>query len=477
MAFLRSLEIGKRALLANQLALDVTANNVANVNTPGYSQRRIELTETSPELTTAGLLGTGVSATRILRIHNQYIEQNIRATTAQKFASEHSFSIIRQIESFLGIDSETSIVTYIQNFFDALHFLANQPESLQRRSAVVSAAQSLTETFHSLGKKLTQLRFDLKDKATNITTTVNSLLEQIAKLNEKIRAASAHITQNTAAYEDRRSALLDELSRYLDISVHIDEQNLTHIAVNGTSILFGTNYHTLRVQETIDSTTEERTLQIFLENRTGTPIIPIEPTAGELGSVLHLYNVLLDDKDTSGKFSLTSELNRFVESFVAQFNAVSTNGYGLDDNGALPGRNFFDPDGTTIFTIAVSDEIQNDPRAIPTSSTPGTPGNNDIALQLANLINKEDFLNGTTMTDYLSQIMTQLSIQGQNAQRNIDASSALEAQLISQKEAISGVNLDEEAVNLIKYQKAYEAAARIFTISNELLETLINLGR
>jgi len=148
MPFFPSLEIGKRALLAQQLGLDTTSNNVANVNTPGYSRRRIELVETEPVKLAAGTIGTGVRAGRIVRVQDEFFDKEIRNSIATKKYNETLIFTFQRLEAILGEGSDTGLDRYIQRFFDALNDLALEPESLQRREAVLSTATSMINAFH-----------------------------------------------------------------------------------------------------------------------------------------------------------------------------------------------------------------------------------------------------------------------------------------------------------------------------------------
>ncbi len=478
MPFFPSLEIGKRALIAQQLGLDTTSNNVANVNTPGYSRRRIELVETEPIKLAAGTIGTGVRAARIVRLQHEFFDKEIRNSIATKKYNETHIFTFQRLEAILGEGSDTGLDKYIQRFFDALNDLALEPESLQRREAVLATATAMTNAFHITGRKIRTLREDIKAKAESRVSTINKLLQQIATLNAKIGVESADETTTTATLEDQRTKLLEQLSELLDIDVRYDTNNMANILVAGSTILTGPNAHTLKLQETIDSTTLERTLALNITDDKGNVILQLRPTAGEMASLLEHYNILLDDKDSSGEFSIARQLNRLAETIVTKVNALSVTGYGLDDTGTTPpGRNFFDPTGTTMETIAVDSSIQNAPRNIPTSDTAGEPGNNAVVLQIANLISDNTFIDNTTLMDFYTSLVGQLGLLGQNAKLGFDTARAIESQMLTQREAMAGVNLDEEAVQLVKFQKAYQAAARVVSVANQLLETLVNLGQ
>ena len=197
-------------------------------------------------------------------------------------------------------------------------------------------------------------------------------------------------------------------------------------------------------------------------------------------SLLKHYNVTLDDKDSSGGFSAARKLDEFAASIVSKVNSLSTTGYGLDDKGTVaPGRAFFTPTvgNATASNISISSDIKSDPRKIPASSASNTPGNNDVARKIAQLSSDSNFIDGMTPSEYYSNYLGKIGSMGSEALNGKNTTSLVGEQLTSQRDSIIGVNLDEEAINMIKFQRAFEASSRIITTTSDILTTIVNLGR
>jgi flagellar hook-associated protein 1 FlgK len=192
------------------------------------------------------------------------------------------------------------------------------------------------------------------------------------------------------------------------------------------------------------------------------------------------YNVTLDDNESSEEFSAFKKLDDFANAIVKKVNQHSMEGYGLDDNAAAsPGRAFFEPavGDATATTIEISEDIKGKPRDLPVSGAPGEPGNNDVARKIARITEDNAFLDSLTPQEFYSGFLGKIGTMGKEAKSGENTTRLVADQLTNQRESVIGVNLDEEAVNLIKYQKAFEASSRVINTTNEILATIVNLGR
>jgi flagellar hook-associated protein 1 FlgK len=235
----------------------------------------------------------------------------------------------------------------------------------------------------------------------------------------------------------------------------------------------------LKAVESIDGTTGEKSMQIMKLDSKGNPLSVILPDAGEVSSLLKHYNTILDSNDSSGGFSIFSQIDSFAGAIVQKVNAITIDGYGLDDTSALPpGRTFFEPSIGQVkaSTIEISPDVLNKPRDIPISDSPNEPGNNNLALEIGRLAVDSDFLNGFSPSEFYTGFIGKLGSLAGEANYGLESSKLVADQLLKQRESVIGVNLDEEAVNLIKFQRAFEASSRVINTTNEMLITLVNLG-
>lgn len=473
------LEIGKRALIANRFGMEVTSNNIANVNTPGYARQRVEFGETDPQLLPGGVgyIGTGVEIAKVRLFREEYFDREIRNNLSKKTAFENDDSVMTRIETILKEPSEDGLDTSLNKFFSSFQELANQPESIARREYVLNNAQRLSEEFNGIDSRLTELRSQTYERIQTSTDEANRLIERITELNNKVTTMSSLGGDAGSTVINERAKLIEELSKLVGpINATLDTKGLMNISVNGTSVVSTVVGHKLQLKETI-SASGERTVSMEVASRvSGEVFARLVPGSGEIASNFKHYNVTLDGQDTSGGFSIVRSVNSLAEAIVTKVNDIAQTGYGLDDTTA-PNRSFFDPTGTTAATIKLDTAVLGQPRNVPVAAGAGTPGDNTIARQIAALADDPTFLSAQTANQYYSNTLNKIATAGADANNGVKTTSLIDKQLTAQREAVMGVNLDEEALSLIRFQRAFEAAARIVNTTNELLGTLINLGK
>lgn len=481
MASFSSLEIGKRALLAQRFGLDVTSNNIANINTPGYSRRTVVFKETDPRLTQAGFLGSGVIASRIDRVHEQFFDREVRNNISQNSGYGTDTQIIDRIEAAFNESSEFGLDKSIREFFQAFEDLSLRPESIDKRNIVLNTAQTMIGRFHATADSLRSLRDDTKNRLSSAVSSVNSLLGEIAEINKNVVLAYARSPDEQATLLDQRDVALEKLAKFANVQATVDNQGVANVAIGGNTLVTGTIAAVLDAKESIDPISGERTITLSQVDKNNNAVVAISPLSGELTSLLKHYNVTLDEADSSGGFSVMGELNSLADALVDRVNALSSTGFGLNDAGpAAPGRNFFTPATPTIpvtaANISLDAAVVGQPANIATAAAPGEPGNNVIARQIAAILTDQTFLNSSTPSEFYTSILSRVGTLGREAQGGATTTQLIGNQLVSQRDAINGVSLDEEAVNLIKYQKGFEASARIVNTTNEMLQLIINLG-
>ncbi len=476
-----SLEIAKKALLANRFGIDVTSNNIANVNTEGYSRRQASFSETGPMYTSSGFIGTGVVANNLRTFREEYIDKEVRSSISRQSAYEADQTMYRQVEAILAEPSDSGLNELTANLFTAFEELSNEPESTSLRSNVLTVAETLTERFHTIAENLQSMRREVSNSVVANVGEANTIISQIAGLNSEI-ASSKAMADGTESQTlvDQREKLIEDLGNIVGVYISNADNGQVNVYVNGNCVVTGSTASTLQANETVDSATGERTMQIVKLDSKGNPLSVIVPDSGELSSQLKHYNTTLDWNDSSGGFSIYTELNSFANAIVEKVNEITVEGYGLDDTGTTsPGRTFFEPStgGANAFTIEVSDDVKDRPRDIPISDTAGEPGNNTLALRLSRLATDTDFINSETASEYYTTFLGRVGTLSSEAASGLETASLVTDQLVEERESAIGVNLDEEAVNLIKFQRAFEASSRVINTTNEMLQVIVNLGQ
>ncbi|MBM2813702.1 MAG: Flagellar hook-associated protein 1 [Ignavibacteria bacterium] len=474
-----SLEIGKRGLLASQFGLDVTSNNIANVNTPGYSRRMTSLIQSDPLHTNNGFMGTGVMADKLRSFREDFFDNEIRSTLSRKSGYDADQEILHKIETSLAEPSDLDVAKLVNQFFNAFNEASTQPENIGMREHLLGVTQTLVDRFHNLSQKFSDIRRDTNNSLNNSTKQANTLIKQIAGLNKSIAQSYTEGSVPGQTMVDEREKLLEELSKLMNTTIGTGENGSVNVYINGINIITGPVYSELGLQEKIDTETGERTLEIIKTDSKSMKTV-LNPQAGEITSNLKHYNITLDENDLSGEYSPIQKLNDLANAIVQKVNAISLNGFGLDDTSTnSPARAIFEPSvgKASAANIAVSKDIKGKPRNIPFSDSPKEGGNNKIALQIARLASDPVFIDGGTPSEFYAAFIGKIGTMSQEAQSATSTTRMVADQLESQRQSTIGVNLDEEAINIVKFQKAFEASSRVISITNDILGTIINLGR
>jgi len=454
------IEIAKKALFAQQRGLENVAHNVANANTEGYSRQKavMEATFMKPYgLTTAGAgayqLGTGVKVSDIVRIRDDFADMQYRSENSSLGRWSVQADMLKQIEAVFNEPSDIGVSSVLTQFWQALEELSKNPEAIEIRETVKERAVTLVETINHTAIELKELMEDVNFNISVKVSEINTLARQIAALNSEIY--QLEIRGVTAAdLRDRRDFLLDQLSKLVDIRTYEDENGLFTVNVGGAILVKG--YDTSPV---IFDSSNLDDLPIWQEYN-----LPLSMNSGELKGLLDLRDKI------SGYLE---SLRTFAQAFVESFNEIHKGGYDLYGE---PGRDFFtlsqSDDGSLLF---VSQDILNDVRRIAAAETSsGVPGDNRNALKLADLRYAHlSALNGT-LDDYYGALISRIGIDSQEAQRMAEAQEYMVSQLDERRKEISSVSLDEEMTKMIMYQHAYNAAARMVTAIDEMLEIIIN---
>lgn len=475
-----SLEIGKKALLAQRFGLDVTSNNIANANTPGYSRRTAVFSEATAHFENGNFIGTGAVADKLRTYREEFFDKEVRSTVSRNATYEADRNTMTRLEAILNEPSENGLNEVTNNFLNAFDELAIKPENEAQRENILGLAQTLVDRFNITARQISETRSETLNSLNQNVISANKLIAEIVDLNNGVSASKPLASSDSQTMIDKREEKLEELTKLANVTVTQASNGMVNVYVNGVNVITGPVASKLEVMEQVNSNTGERTAVIANKNANGDIINYISPENGEMKSQLNTYNVTLDDFDSSGGFSVATDLNRFVSNLVKEINGLTQQGFGLDDKSGNPvGRNFFEPGvgNATATTIALSSDVKGKPRDIPVSSKANEPGNSQIASRIARISDNSTFIDNQTPTEFYSGMIGRVGIMSREAASGYQTTQLVKEQLTNQRETIIGVNLDEEAVNLIKFQQAFDAASRVVNTTNEMLTTIVNLGR
>ncbi len=448
-----SLAVG--ALQANQGALNGTANNVANVNTPGYSRKRAILQENIPVVLGSLTFGTGVTLERLESLRDPILQLRIQQETQQQGNLNSFVPSMQQAEVMFNNNSGGDIGTLLSNFFTSLQQLSADPANLAVRQTVLTAAGNLAKGFNTTSANLSSQRTNIDLSVVQDVQQINTLTGQIAKVNNQITALEA-TGGDAGSFIDQRDQLIGQLSQLIDVSSIKSDNGLTLTTSNGSPLVAAGQSFSLTLQ-----TDPSGVQHIYSQGSDITSKI----SAGGLAGLLEVRDVKIP--------ALIFNLDTLAAGVA---NAINTANQGGFDLSGVAGGDVFTPPPLSGVGAAANLAVAITDPALIAASSDGRPGSNgNVAALIA--VHDQTIIGGQTPTDYYSSIVFGVGSDVSNGISEQQASSLVLQQLQDQRGSISGVSLDEEASNMLRYQQAYNASARLVSTINEMLTTVVNLGR
>jgi flagellar hook-associated protein 1 FlgK len=547
---------GQQALQAQQTALQVTGQNIANANTPGYTRERAELVATPSSLT--NILRSGVSVEEVTRAYDRFVTTQINMASSNQQSTQTQADLLGQIESLFNDLSTpaTGISGALNTLFNDFNNLAQNPQGLTERNVLVQQGETVADAFHQLTDGLQSVRQQSNEALGDAVTSVNSLTKQLAALNEQIRLREAAPNNPANTLHDQQDVLLKQLSEKVNItSFTTNSGQVTVLLGGGRPLVDGGQSFNLATATDPD---DPQRLLVQLQDAQGNGT---DVTASIQGGSMH---GLIEVRDTTLP-RLSASLNRLAAQLITSVNQTHSAGYGLDGTtgvgffaarqvtgqalaantggGTLQNVSVFDPsqltlddyslkfssggppptfdiiNATTGATVAAGqnytagatfhfaglavtladngtpprpgdsflisttrDAAKNiamnaallaNPRQVAAAQTPN-PGDNANALALAQLQNAKT-IDGSTFETSYQTLVASVGTESQQASQLAEQQHTALTDLENRRESLSGVSLDEEQVNLIRFQQAYNAAAQFIRIADQLGQTILSM--
>ncbi|MEJ5358157.1 MAG: flagellar hook-associated protein FlgK [Desulfobacterales bacterium] len=456
------LSTGTSALLTQQRAINVTGNNIANVNTPGYSRQRIVLETATPVGTAAGLMSFGVVSRGIERFYDRFLGVQIQAEASRSGRWEAEQAALERTEAQLDENGGWGIAAALSGFFGSWQDLVLRPGGEVERTVAVAAAERLAETVRSRYAELERMRRDLDRDLESAVEQVNRLALQVSELNGRI--ARAELGGDTANdYRDRREQVLKELAGLIDIQTSEAADGQVSVSTSGGRPLVESgNTWTLRVAPGDDGHA-----RIFWPDLDGALAdITASVGGGRLGGLLAVRDGRL--------VAYQERIDEIARGLLTEANAVHAAGFGLE---GTTGTDLFAGSGAA--DLRLNPEVAENPGRLAASATAaGVPGNADNALRMLSLRETPILRGGTATFEEAAQgLVSLVGFDVQQARAQAEHTSDMLGFLENHRESVSGVSLDEEMVNLIRYQAAYQAAAKLVSLADEMLDSLMTMVR
>lgn len=476
------LEIALRGLQAQQTALDTTGHNISNANTQGYTRQVVNLQATSPQtIESFGRnlsLGTGVNVNTIERARDAFVDRQYRWETSKQGYWENRQTVLQNIQGIYNESSKNSLSSDLTNFWNSWSDLANNPEDMGARSVVRERAIALTSSFQNLAQQISTQQSDIDANVKVQVHQINTYADQIKDLNDQIKRAEV-AGDNPNDLRDQRDKLVDELSKIVSVRVvETKDPKFTDRDVNSYKVIIGDETKTdntlvddSTVRHLVDPPPQPGGFsQIQWADEASGTTVALGSEMGQLASNLDLRDNYLSEQ--------TNQLNILAQGVADAVNQIHKTGSNSTGPNSI---DFFTSSSgpITASTIQLNPTINSDLSKINTGTTTAS-GDRIVAQAISSLATgwstatkPASMSSASSIGDYYSANIAQLGVDVVQATRMKSGEDVLVTNLTNQRESISGVSLDEEMTNLIKFQKSYSAAARMVTMMDDMLNTIV----
>lgn len=468
-----TLGIGEQSLYTTRQGVDTTSHNIANANTEGYSRQRTNVRARDAQFYHGVVVGSGAYVKDITRSHNQFIEKQINRAQQIKGESTGRFEALKGFEPIFSPELSAGVSDEVTNFFNALGDLSTNPDDMAVRTAVREAGRNLSVSIQRVDRDLNQRRLDLNDIVKQECADINSRLMSIAKLNQQIQ--ETEVTPGAFANDlrDQRDLTLRQVTDRLEVNYYEDE--FGNVCVRGPDDITLVDRNCVSELQAVPNTNNEGLSDIIVMDSNGTHArnITRKMEGGSLKGTIDVRDNVAGD--------LIRRNNEIAYRMTENFNAVHRTAFGIKDYQETTGRDFFKPIEDVRHAARdfdISDEVSASIESISIASTPNAIGDNVVGNQLLNLKNSKLFENGKSdFVEFYAEMVGGLGIEINRTGHLKEANDVVVADLNAQREAVSGVSLDEEAINLMKWQTNFTASSKVIKTVDDMLETVIGLKR
>lgn len=476
-----NLENINKALQAQQAAIDTTGHNISNANTDGYSRQRVNLTPSMPFPSPGwnapaipGQMGTGVDVGSVQRIRDNFTDTMVRHEMNQNGYYSAKNDALNQMQNVMNEPTDTGLSNSIDQYWQSLQDLASDPQNDGAKSVVRQRGQAVADTFNYLSTSLGNISGNLKQQIDVNVTQVNSIADQINQLNKQIAKIEPNGYVANDLY-DARDKLVDQLSSLANVKVTripsggqskpeaVGKYTIDLTDKNGKTIgtlVDGTNLTTSKLATTYGGTASQPTVSFSLGGTT--------MSAGQMYGKLQG----MADAYTQDFPAMQNKLDDMAYTLGTAINKIQNPASGYDFFSGVT-----QPNGAAQ-SITVSSDMNASLANLAAGAKNAPAGDNSVAQAMSDVVGNGNltFQDGTTGTvkSYLQGAIGDMGVNAQAAKTMTDNTATLQQNALNQRASTSGVSIDEEMTNLIQYQHAYGAAARMVSVINQMLDTLVN---
>lgn len=463
-----TLNLGTRALQTQQKGAEVAGHNLANINNSAYARQRVVLETSSAVQTSEGWLGTGVQATAIIGLRDGLLDRQITTESSVSGSLTAQQEALSDLEARVGArlqsvsttdgaaDSLTGLEASLVSLFTSFQAVAGSPTSLTTRQDLLNQADELATDLQAADRNVATAQASMDDQIRENVTQANRLLADIAALNGRIQQAESGAAGSALDLRDTRQQHLEELAEIVRVEAVESADGQLDVSVGGALLVSGGQ--TLTTLDTV--TGQSGHLDVVAQNAPGQSLTLT-------GGAIH---GLITVRDGAAQ-SFRDDLNTLASTLITEVNRIHGAGYGLD---GTTGTDFFQ--GQDASDISVNSALT--PAGIQASSVAGETGNNSVIQALAGLASaSQSALDGLSFTESYHTTVSDLGQAISDVESDVADQEVVRNMLDEQRTSVSGVSMDEELVDLMLYQKAFAASARVVSTVAEMLDTVINLKR
>ncbi len=473
MAIPNVLQTGRSGMIAAKAGIATAGHNISNANTEGYSRQRI-LTEAAESLGGQfghNTIGTGTMLARTERVNDNYVEKQIRNAQRDLSNCEEKDVAFRQVEDIFNEMSGDGLNRLVSRFFNDFRKLSEEPENPAIRQALLESSQAMVNDFHRLRNEVVEVRKHLDQRISGFIEEVNSVSKEISDINDKIKVVEASGGSPNDVL-DKRDQLIKKLASYFDITVHKDHFGNLDIDLKGIGpIVTGNRYETLSVESTpADEFGKVAGALDIKSTGSARSLITHSIRGGKIGALVENRDHLIS--------KVLERLDDLAFTMAESVNEVHSRGFNLLGESEV---DFFEPldskEGAAE-RLSLSESIKENSNKIATALIPDAPGDNRIALAITSLQNEKLLNDGhATMDEWYNSIVSDIGIAASRNRSAMSQEKDIVLQLNKIREQISGVSVDEETANLMQFQHAFDASARVIQVADDMLKTVLAIKR
>lgn len=466
--------MGTESLFNARTGVDITGNNIANAHTEGYSRQIVETETRTPQQYGRVVIGSGAEIQTIRRAHDSYIEKQLGQEMQNNGRFESLSSGLKSVEQIFSPELTSTIQERADEFINSLREFSNYPEELPVRVSLADSGAKLAESFNTTFQNVEQVQDNLSAEIKQNIAEINMQLEEVGRLNVEISAMSAGSKNPPNDLLDRRDKVIRSLAEKMDIKTYGDKQNKVILRGPGDTLLVeGAQAVSLDLRQAGDGGRVQP--EVFVSDPKENSWININRKF-ERGKI----SGLLQARDVYAQ-RVRDQVNNFAREFAGEFNRIHGMGHGISSYAESSGRSFFvgvEGAENPAEMIQVSQVVITEPEAIGGAMSPNSPGDNIIANEMVRFFQEKRFGEGRmSFSNVYEDIIGHLGTDVRQAVDEKQASDIVLAQIKENKEAVSGVSLDEEAQNMMKYQNAFNASSKLITTADDMMQTILGLKR